>query len=299
MRFLVTGGSGLLGSKIGALIPQKHQINLGYNEHPISTENSIKLDITDPRNIMKVFEKEKPDIVIHSAALSDVDRCEINPELAWKINVQGTRNIVKASKQYGSYLIYVSTDYVFSGEKGNYNENDETSPINKYGITKLAGESEVKAASDEWCIVRPSVIYGSTPAAGKTNFVLWVINKLKNKEQIRIITDQWISPTLNTNLAQMIIEIAEKRDTGIYHLAGATQLNRYQFALEISKIFQLDSNLIIPVTSKDMKWAAKRPGNTTLNVEKATKELKHKPMKIEDALKNLRQEVETSGKLKL
>lgn len=207
------------------------------------------------------------------------------------MNVEGTRNIAELSNKYKAFLIYVSTDYVFSGEKGLYIETDETGPINHYGLTKLEGEKSVRAIADEWCIVRPSVIYGSTPAAGKVNFALWVLRKLEKREPINIITDQYVSPTLSTNLAEMIIEIAERKLTGVYHLAGATPINRYDFAQLIAKTFGLNKNLIKPTRSEEMRWKAKRPKNTSLNVDKASTVLKNKPLKIAEAINRLKEEV--------
>ena len=292
MRLLITGGSGLLGSKIAEIAVKKdYEVYSGYHAHKTKFGIPIKFDICDEIVLNKIFRKIKPEIVVHAAALTNVDKCEENKELAWEVNVNGTRNIAKLSQKYRAFLIHVSTDYVFSGEKGLYKETDEPNPINHYGITKLEGENIVKTVTNEWCIVRPSVIYGSTPAAGKVNFALWVLEKLKHEEPINIITDQFISPTLNTNLAEMILEVAERRLTGIYHLAGATPINRYNFATLIAETFKLNKNLISPTTSEKMKWIAKRPRDTSLNVNKAYKKLKNKPLKINEALNKLKEEL--------
>jgi len=291
MRLLITGGSGLLGSKITTLATEKgYEAYSGYNQHKSVNGTPIKLDICNKKNVQTVFKKIRPHAVVHAAALTNVDKCEEDMELARTINIEGTRNIVKSSERHDAFLVYVSTDYVFSGEKGLYTETDETKPINIYGLTKLEAEKTVKASTVTWCIVRPSVIYGATPAAGKTNFALWVINKLRNNEPMKIITDQWVSPTLNTNLAEMILETIEKRHTGTYHLSGATPINRYDFATKIAETFQLDKKLISKAKSSDMNWHAKRPRNTSLNIEKATNTLDKKPLKIEEALNTLKEE---------
>ena len=205
--------------------------------------------------------------------------------------MEGTKQIASLSGDYGAFLVYVSTDYVFSGNKGMYTESDGTNPINYYGKTKLEAEKIVQNLMSNWCIVRPSVIYGSVPAAGKVNFVLWVLEKLRKGEQIKIITDQIISPTLNTNLAEMILEVAQKHLTGIYHLSGATPINRYDFASLIAETFDLDKKLIKPATSEEMNWTAKRPKNTSLIVDKASRELNKKPLMIKDALNQLKKEL--------
>jgi dTDP-4-dehydrorhamnose reductase len=292
LKILITGGSGLLGSKIaGKAVEKGYKVYSGYKTHEPMFGIPMEIEISDKIFVNKIFESLKPDIVIHTAALTDVDKCEEDNELAWRTNVEGTRNIAEISREYEAFLVYVSTDYVFSGEEGMYREMDETNPINYYGVTKLEGEKNVKTLMDEWCIARPSVIYGSTPATGKVNFALWVLEKLERREPMNIITDQYVSPTLNTNLAEMILEVLERRLTGVYHLAGATPMNRYDFACFLAETFRLDKKLIRQAKFEDMKWKAKRPRKTTLNVEKALQTLNKKPMKIDDALNVLKKEM--------
>jgi len=293
-RILLTGASGLLGSKIVQMSRERNlTIYPTYNEHPAQGENKLKVDLQNPQQINDSLQSLKPEYVIHCAALTDVDKCEINQELAQKINIEGTRNIIKASEKAGAFLIFVSTDYVFQGDKGAYKEEDETNPINYYGYTKLQAEILVRNMMSNWAIVRPSVIYGSVPAAGKVNFALWLINKLQQREPVKIITDQWVSPTLNTNLGEMILEIIQRRLSGVYHLAGATQINRYEFSKKIAQCFSLDEKLILPALSKDMNWLAKRPLNTTLNTQKASHTLGAKPMVIQEALTQLKTEIDS------
>ena len=292
MRLFITGGSGLLGSKIATIALNKgYKPYSGYYKHKAVSGIPIKLDITKKNAVQELFERIKPEVVIHAAALSNVDKCEKDRDLARKVNIDGTRYITEASEQNNAFLVYVSTDYVFSGEKGMYKETDEPTPINHYGLTKLEAEKIVMASTTKWCIARPSVIYGSTPAARKINFALWVINQLKNKKAIKIITDQWVSPTLNTNLAEMILEIIEEKLTGIYHLAGATPINRYKFAKLIAETFELDEAGVCPSRSNEMNWLAKRPKNTSLNVEKASNILDNKPLKIKEAIKKFHEEM--------
>ncbi len=205
--------------------------------------NFVKLDISGKAQVEEAFKNIKPDVVVHAATLTDVDKCESNKELAWKVNVEGTKNIVEAAKSAGSFLIYISTDYVFSGEKGCYKETDKPDPINYYGLTKLKAE-EIVQTQPEYFIARPSVIYGSTPAAGKVNFALWLIETLRKGERVKIVTDQWNTPTLNTNLAEMTLEVIERRLTGIYHMCGATRVSRLEFAEQIADAFGLDKSLI-------------------------------------------------------
>jgi dTDP-4-dehydrorhamnose reductase len=168
-----------------------------------------------------------------------------------------------------------------------YKEEDETNPINYYGYTKLLGENYCQ----DFCIARTCVIYGAKPASGKVNFVLWLINKLENGESVKIIIDQFITPTLNTNLAKMVLEIAERKITGIFHLAGATRVSRFKFAKEIAKEFGLDENLIMPAKMNDISWIAKRPKDSSLDTSKAAKYLNEKPYELKKALKVLKEEM--------
>jgi len=291
LKLLITGASGLYGSKLAELaIARNFEVySCDVQELPVCG-NFVKFDVSNKELVNEAFKRVKPDVVVHAATLTDVDKCELNKDLAWKINVEGTKNIADAAKTAGSFLIYISTDYVFNGEKGNYTESDKPDPINYYGLTKLKAEELVKA-QDEYFIGRPSVIYGSTPAAGKVNFALWLIDALRKGERVKIVTDQWNTPTLNTNLAEMTLEVIERKLTGTFHLCGATRVSRFQFAELIAEAFDLDKSLIDSVVSSQFKWPAKRPMDSSLDTTKAQQTLKNKPLEIGEALKRLKLEI--------
>ena len=292
MKLLITGASGLYGSKLAKLASAKdYRVYSGYSQHKPAYGAPIEFEISDKKSVEAAFKKAKPQIVVHAAALTNVDECETNKELAWKTNVDGTRNIIEAAKQNQAFPLLISTDYVFNGKKGLYKETDQTDPINYYGITKLKAEEQVKELVDQYCIARTSVIYGSTPATGKINFALWLINRLKNNEQAKIVIDQWNSPTLNTNLASMTMEIIERKLTGIFHLSGATRISRLDFAKQIANTFHLNSNLIKPTNPTDFAWKAKRPKDSSLNTTKAQQTLENNPLQIKQALERLKQEI--------
>jgi dTDP-4-dehydrorhamnose reductase len=252
--------------------------------------NYVKLDISEKAHVDETFKTIKPDVVVHAATLTDVDKCELNKPLAWKVNVEGTKNIVEAAKTTGSFLIYISSDYVFGGETGHYKETDAPNPINYYGVTKLKAEEIVKTQK-EYFIARPSVMYGSTPAAGKVNFALWIIENLRKGEHVKIVTDQWNTPTLNTNLAEMTLEVIERKLTGIYHLCGATRVSRLKFAEQIADVFSLDKGLIDKVLSSQFTLPAKRPMDSSLDTSKAQQTLQNKPLEMDMALKQLKFEL--------
>ena len=296
MRLLITGASGLYGSKLASLASSKgFEVYSGYNKDLPTYGTPIQFDVSKKDRVVKTFKQIKPEIVVHAATLTDVDRCEIDKKLAWKINVEGTRYIAEETKKTGSFLLYISTDYVFNGNKGAYVENSEPDPINYYGFTKLKAEEYIKTLLEKYCIARTSVIFGSVPATGKVNFALWILNKLKRNEKINVITDQWNSPTLNTNLAEMTLEIIKHNLIGVFHLSGATRISRYDFSILLSQIFSFETNLINPITSKELTMIAKRPKDSSLNISKAKRLLKNKPLQIHSALKTLKQELTHSS----
>ena len=291
MKLLITGGSGLYGSKlVKAALAKNIEVYSADIQNLSQYGKFVKVDITSKEAVEEAFGAIEPDVVVHAASLTDVDKCELNKELAWKINVDGTKNILESTRKINSFFVYVSTDYVFSGEKGCYVESDAANPINYYGITKLAAEKIVQTR-EEYLIARPSVIYGSTPAAGKVNFALWLIETLRKGEKVKIITDQWNTPTLNTNLAEMTIEAIERKITGVYHLCGASRLSRFEFAQKIAETFGLDRALIEAACSSQFSWPAKRPQDSSLDTSKAQRTLNCKPLKINDALEQLKHEL--------
>jgi len=269
-----------LGYKIATRAIESYETFFTYNFRPVEIEGCIpvKLDKCDRDKVHETVKKIKPDLVIDTAALHNVDYCETHREEAWKVNVEGTRNVVDACKVVGAKMIFLSTDYVFDGKKRRYREEDQPNPLNYYAKTKLEAEKIVREARIPYVIARPSVIYGWNPSelaglkssSGKSlNFVLWALRKLRNHEEIRIVTDQYSSPTFADNLAECLLTAASSEKQGIYHTAGKSCLNRFEFALKIAETFELDKALIKPVTSEVFKQVAERPKRCCLDVSKA------------------------------
>ena len=291
MKLLLTGASGLLGRKVAQqALKRDHEVYSVYKEHSINLGNPIKLDLTDQNKVFKAIFRLKPKAIIHTAAYTDVDGCEINRKLAWKVNAEATKHIATASANVGAHLTYVSTDYIFDGEKGCYSEEDQPNPISYYGYTKLKGEEFVKEHATEWCIARTSVIYGWGPKH-KQNFATWLINNLDQGKEVKVLTDQYVSPTLNTNLAEVILEIAERKITRTLHTAGATRISRHEFALKLAEAFNLNMDLVKPAKMNEMSWKAKRPRDSSLNVSKALDILNQRPLKLNQALEMMSKEV--------
>jgi dTDP-4-dehydrorhamnose reductase len=286
MRILITGAGGLLGARLAAMAQEEgHDVFSGYNGSVPKDGTALKLDLQVDNSINKAVEQALPEIIFHTAAFTDVDRCELEPDLACRINARSTRVLAEAARKAGAFLVYVSTDYVFDGRRGMYKEDDIPHPISHYGYTKLLGEKYAD------CVARTCVIYGSRPASGKINFALWILEKLKHGEEIRIVTDQHVSPTLNTNLAGMLLEAGVEKREGIYHLAGATRISRYDFACRLADVFELDKGMIVPAKMADMNWKARRPVDSSMDVSKATKLFKEKPWDIDRSLRFLKSEI--------
>jgi len=287
MKIFITGGSGLFGSKVAEIAQARgDEVFSGCAHNLPEYGRAVKFDLLDEKTISELVGKIEPEVIIHSAALTDVDRCEREQELAYKMNVDGTRAIATAAEKAGSFLIYISTDYVFDGLCGMYREDDRPNPVCYYGYSKLLGEQFCRG-----CIARTCVIYGSRPASGKVNFALWLLSSLKSGKEVRVVTDQFITPTLNTNLAAMVLEAADRRLCGVYNLAGATRISRYEYALELAREFDLDLSLILPSRMADLMWAAKRPIDSSLDTSKARAELMERPLPLNKALRTLRAEI--------
>jgi dTDP-4-dehydrorhamnose reductase len=289
MRLLITGGGGLMGSKVAEVAALRgHEVFFGYHhEHPESDHGKgIKFDLMDHARIAEAIRSSRPEVVIHTAALTDVDRCEIDKDTAYRVNVLGTKVLYETARKMGAFTIYASTDYVFDGVRGMYSEEDKANPVNYYGYSKFLGEAYCDA------VARTCVIFGARPASGKANFALWIIDRLTKGESAKVVTDQYVTPTLNTNLARMVLDLSERRLRGIYHLSGATRISRYDFACELARVFDLDEELITPSSMAEMKWAARRPADSSLDTSKAMKCLNEKPMAVGEALRTLKAEID-------
>ncbi|HTY91597.1 MAG TPA: dTDP-4-dehydrorhamnose reductase [Methanocella sp.] len=274
---LVTG-SGLLGSDVIRVLGKEHGVTGTFNRNP--KQGAVRLDITDRGDTIRAIGELKPEYVIHTAALTNVDYCEDHPDEAAAINDMGTRNVADACRMAGARLIYVSTDFVFDGTKGMYREDDPVNPISAYAYSKLMGEYRVKELPG-YAIARTSVVYGNA----RQNFVTWVRDSLVKKQSIKVVTDQYNSPTLSYDCAEAIAALIKNNAQGIYHTAGGERISRFDFAMKIARFYGLDASLIEPVTSDTLKQKAKRPADSSLDVSKIGRY--HKMLNIMDGLKKM------------
>jgi dTDP-4-dehydrorhamnose reductase len=267
---VVTGSSGLLGRRLVGILRDDHEV-MGVDKYVLEGQRDLAVDITQKQRTIESIESTAPDVVVHTAGETAVDRCESERDLARRINVEGTANIAYACSKFGAKLILVSTDYVFDGKKGNYSETDEPNPISFYGVTKLEAERVVSSTLSNSLIVRTSVLYGWHPT--KLNFVTWILKGLRERQILKVVNDHVNSPTFADNLANAIRKAIELDSRGMLHIAGNERISRFDFARRIARRFDLDESLLLPVQMRDLKWVARRPRDSSLNVGKAEKEL--------------------------
>ncbi|MCK5043482.1 SDR family oxidoreductase [Candidatus Pacearchaeota archaeon] len=271
---LITGGSGLLGSNLAVFLGDKFNVYFLYNKNFVKLPNceGIKIDLTNFEETKKLILKVKPKIIIHCAALTNVDYCEEKPHEAELINSQTTKNLAEISKQINSKLIYISTDSVFDGEKGDYSEEDKPNPINVYGKTKLNGENYVKSICKNYTIIRTN-IYGWN-IRDKFSLAEWILNKLKKNETFFGFEDIQFTPLLVNNLGRIIFEICIKDIKGLYHIAGPEKCSKFDFAKIIAEVFCLNKDVIKLGNSDLVNFKAPRPKNISLDTEKIQNILK-------------------------
>ncbi|QLJ53444.1 MAG: dTDP-4-dehydrorhamnose reductase [Candidatus Fermentimicrarchaeum limneticum] len=292
MKVLVVGGSGLLGSRVVKMFSTKFETYATYtaNKPPRNKCELIEIDIRKAESVRKIMEEVRPAVVVHTAALTDVDYCEGHKREARMLNVAGTKNLIDGCGRVGASMIYISTDYVFDGKRGDYLEEDSVNPISYYGKTKLEGEKLLAESRIDCCIGRVSVVYGWNGPWQRLNFVTWVIKSLKEGSSIRVVDDQYNTPTLADNAAEAVYRMVEKNAGGIYHITGAECVNRYEFAMEIAKVFGLDSSKIARGKTAELNQLAKRPFNSCLSTKKAERELGYRPLKIHEGLDVMRRQ---------
>lgn len=290
-KILIIGISGLLGNKIYNLAKKDYQVFGTYNTHKPSIENVYQLDVTKRADVFKLIGNIKPDFVIDTHALHNVDYCELHPEEAWLVNVEGTKNVAEACKTFGCKYVFISTDYVFDGKKATpYTEKDKPNPLNYYAKTKLIAEEAIKILTSDYIIARTAVLFG-VGGLGKEPFALWLIKKLKNGEEVKAVIDQYNNPTLVDNLAEMLLTLCEKDKVGLFHITGKTNLNRYEFSIKIAETFGLNKELIRPITTPELNQVAPRPRKVALDVSKLERATKLKALTIDEALNIFKQQV--------
>ena len=290
-KILLTGANGLLGQKLVELITATNEFELiatgrGTNRLPFQHGYTyLSLDITDKHAVNEAFTSHKPTIVIHGAAMTNVDQCELEKEACWIQNVIATKNIAEAAQVHNSFLIHLSTDFIFDGNKGPLTEDEKPAPISFYGYSKLAAEELIIKMTDlRWSIARTVLVYGIAHDMSRTNIILWVKKSLEDKKNIKVVDDQWRTPTLAEDLAMGCYLIAQKEAIGIFNISGKDFLNPYQMAMKVVDFFKLDSSYITKADSSTFTQPAMRPPKTGFIIDKAQKELGYNPHSFDEGI---------------
>jgi dTDP-4-dehydrorhamnose reductase len=296
-RLLITGGNGLLGSKLLELCLRRGSPRpISLSRQPCTNTFLGRFDfhqgdITDREQLFSLFARIQPRWVIHTAAMTDVDRCERDPTSAHRTNVLGAESVAHASREVGAHLLHLSTEYVFDGRAGPYREDDATNPISVYGRTKLESEQLVRDICPDAVVARTTILYGAAPNV-RPNFVTWLLERLWAAQAVRIVDDQVGSPTLADNLAEMCLALVRADVSSVYHTAGADCIDRYRFARLAAAIFDLDPELIQPVSTGSLAQAAARPLKAGLCTQKLQREFPQlKVMTTREGLEALRQQL--------
>ena len=262
MRILVTGARGMLGREVVRVFENAGHDVIAADVMPEGTY----LDITEPAAIRKALITERPGWLINCAAYTNVDACEDHEDQAFSLNAQGPEYLAQACSRFGVSLLHVSTDYVFDGTKNEpYSEHDLPHPINSYGRSKLAGEYAVRTGTRDYIIVRPQWLFG----IHGHNFVATIIEIARNHEKIRVVNDQWGSPTYAKDLARAIMMLVELNARGTYHLCNRGRATWYDLAKKAVEYAELNTE-VIPVSSQEFPRPAKRPANSILSTKKFT-----------------------------
>jgi dTDP-4-dehydrorhamnose reductase len=293
-RVLITGANGLLGQELVSRmssLPVYDVLATGLDARPRFTGASCgytRLDITDAEAVQRLFQDFTPDVVVNCAAMTKVDACEEAREACWRINSDAVETLARSSRQHGSRLIQVSTDFVFDGREGPYAESARPNPVNYYGRSKQASENAARLAGvDNWAVARTVLVFGTSENASRSNIALWVINELSQGREIRVVTDQFRTPTYAPDLADGIERMIRYGKSGLYHLSGREYLSVFDFARLIAQTFDLDESLVLPTDSTSFTQPAARPPKTGFIVLKAETELGYRPRSLTAALAHL------------
>lgn len=299
-HIIVSGSNGLLGQKLINLLVDRPYLRLfatsrGVNRHPVRDGYTYRsLDLEDTVGWRDLFEEVRPTELIHTAAMTQVDRCETEPDLCDAVNIAAVDHLVNLCRDFGTRLIYISTDFVFDGENGPYKEDDPTEPVNHYGHSKLQAEDLILRSGIDACILRTVLLYGVTPAMSRSNIVLWTLKNLQAKKPIRVVEDQFRCPTLAEDLAAATVSAVMRDVSGLYHICGPEMYAVVDIAREVARHWKLDESLITPVKSATLNEVGKRPPKTGFVILKAQTELAFRPRSLQRGLEIVARQLEDS-----
>ncbi len=292
MKILITGANGLLGQKLTELLDDDRSVAVVATARKPLTLSLQRtrfeaLDITNRKAVDSVMSAVKPDVVINTAAMTQVDLCETEREACWQSNVSAVEHLIAACRTNDSHLIHVSTDFIFDGTSGPLDENGVPNPLSYYGSSKLAAEEAIRASDIRWAILRTVLVFGITHDMSRSNIVLWVKKSLEDGKTIQVVNDQWRTPTLAEDLAEGCALAAKQKATGIFNISGYEMMTPYDIAIRTAEYFGLNKDLIKATDSTKFKQPAQRPLRTGFIIDKARKQLGYNPHTFDEGLKIL------------
>jgi dTDP-4-dehydrorhamnose reductase len=297
MKILITGSNGLLGQKIVKRC-LKHGISFiatskGINRNPdCPEEHYIPLDLQQSDAVKKLVAEQKPTAIIHTAALTNVDYCETNPEECHQVNVVASQILFEAAKSINAHFELLSTDFVFDGENGPYKEEDAVNPLSVYAQSKVDAEQVlITDKYTNWSIARTIIVYGTGFGLSRSNMILWALEALPKGETMKLVDDQFRAPTWADDLAYGCVEIVLRNQTGIFHLSGPVSRPVNKIVEEVGEALGLTNLNIQTISSATLNQAAKRPPRTGFDLSKAEKLLDYRPMDIQETIPILKKEV--------
>jgi len=297
-RVLITGSNGLLGQKLVQLLSQEKSIELiasarGANRLPATSNYQyVSLDITQEAEVNQVFKTFQPNMIIHTAAMTNVDTCETDPIGCELLNVTAVKYLISASEKYDTFFCHLSTDFIFDGANGPYAEDAEANPISIYGESKLKAEKLLQHSSLRWAIARTVLVYGIVADMSRTNIILWVKKSLEEGKTIHVVTDQFRTPTLAEDLAIGCWLITQKQAEGIFNISGSDFLTPYEMAIKTANYYGLNEKLIQKADSSTFQQAAKRPMRTGFILDKAHSELGYRPRSFDQGIALMAEQVD-------
>ena len=301
MKILVTGSNGLLGQKLIQLLSKKDNVELlatSKGENRFKNKEGYQyqsLDITNRTEVLDVVDGFKPDAIINTAAMTNVDACESDKTLCWDLNVNAVKYFIEASEKVNSHLIHLSTDFVFDGEDGPYKEEDKPNPLSYYGESKYEAEKLLAASNIKWSIARTIIVYGIVDDMSRSNIVLWAKEALEKGNPLTIVDDQFRSPTLAEDLAMGCYLIAQKEAEGIFHLSGKDVMSIIDLVYKVADFYGLDKSIITPIKTASLNQAAKRPPKTGFVLDKSINDLGYNPVSFEEGLAELTKQFKLVG----
>ena len=280
---LITGAYGQLGDACVKFLKNNYNITLSGVS---PSDGGVHLDIRSKSSIKKVLSDIDPDVILNLAALTDVDGCELEPQHAKDINFSGVKNLCR---DFSGHFIQISTDYVFDGESGPYSEEYQPNPKSVYGKTKLSADNWLINNYSKSTIIRTNVLYSYTKRT-KASFLKCVVDSLNDNQNIKVVNDQWNNPTWTESLSSVIYKIIDNQAFDLYHYGDRDILDRFDFSILISKVFNLDSSLIMPISSDELNQIAPRPRKSGLITKKIESELGIIPKSVETCLNEIRKQ---------